>query len=194
MFTDSQKNLLWIGSIDQGYTVCYNYKERFNTNNPPQMCLKDKSVKSVAVDKERNLWIATLSDGMYMYNMDSKEVKQIDMRQLFKQDYSEKTDVTHIFVDNDNNIWLGALLASKQLEVPLPERRVASRKHLRRFYADVFAQDSRGTLWVGTLSHLFYAMRQNEKTFTPVQTFLADGHVHPRHTAAEQRKIWVASS
>ena len=32
MFTDSQQNL-WIGSVDQGYTVCYHYKERFNNDN-----------------------------------------------------------------------------------------------------------------------------------------------------------------
>lgn len=192
MFTDSQKNL-WIGSIDQGYTVCYNYKERFNTNNYLKSCLKDKSVKSVAVDKERNLWIATLSDGMYMYNMDSKEVKQIDMRQLFKQDYSEKTDVTRIFVDNDNNIWLGALLASKVLKCRYLNGTLQAESTYDVFMPMSFAQDSRGTLWVGTLSYLFYAMRQNEKTFTPVQTFPQMGTFIPGILPLSNGKIWVAS-
>ena len=192
MFTDSQKNL-WIGSIDQGYTVCYNYKERFNTNNYLKSCLKDKSVKSVAVDKERNLWIATLSDGMYMYNMDSKEVKQIDMRQLFKQDYSEKTDVTRIFVDNDNNIWLGALLASKVLKCRYLNGTLQAESTYDVFMPMSFAQDSRGTLWVGTLSHRFYAMRQDEKTFTPVQTFPQMGTFIPGILPLSNGKIWVAS-
>lgn len=192
MFTDSQKNL-WIGSIDQGYTVCYNYKERFNTNNYLKSCLKDKSVKSVAVDKERNLWIATLSDGMYMYNMDSKEVKQIDMRQLFKQDYSEKTDVTRIFVDNDNNIWLGALLASKVLKCRYLNGTLQAESTYDVFMPMSFAQDSRGTLWVGTLSHQFYAMRQDEKTLTPVQTFPQMGTFIPGILPLSNGKIWVAS-
>lgn len=192
MFTDSQKNL-WIGSIDQGYTVCYNYKERFNTNNYLKSCLKDKSVKSVAVDKERNLWIATLSDGMYMYNMDSKEVKQIDMRQLFKQDYSEKTDVTRIFVDNDNNIWLGALLASKVLKCRYLNGTLQAESTYDVFMPMSFAQDSRGTLWVGTLSHRFYAMRQDEKTLTPVQTFPQMGTFIPGILPLSNGKIWVAS-
>ena len=75
MFTDSQKNL-WIGSVDQGYVVRYNYKERFNTNNHLSSYLNRKSVLSVAVDKERNLWMATMMiDGLYVYNMDSHEVK-----------------------------------------------------------------------------------------------------------------------
>lgn len=192
MFTDSQKNL-WIGSVDQGYTVCYNYKERFNTNNYLKSCLENKSVKSVAVDKERNLWIATLSDGMYMYNMDSKEVKRIDMRQLFKQDYSEKTDVTHIFVDNDNNIWLGALLASKVLKCRYLNGVLQAESTYDVFMPMSFAQDSRGTLWVGTLSYLFYAMRQNEKTFTPVQTFPQMGTFIPGILPLSNGKIWVAS-
>lgn len=192
MFTDSQKNL-WIGSIDQGYTVCYNYKERFNTNNYLKSYLKDKSVKSVAMDKERNLWIATLSDGMYMYNMDSKEVKQIDMRQLFKQDYSEKTDVTRIFVDNDNNIWLGALLASKVLKCRYLNGTLQAESTYDVFMPMSFAQDSRGTLWVGTLSHRFYAMRQDEKTLTPVQTFPQMGTFIPGILPLSNGKIWVAS-
>ncbi|WP_373736221.1 ligand-binding sensor domain-containing protein, partial [Bacteroides heparinolyticus] len=192
MFTDSQKNL-WIGSVDQGYTVCYNYKERFNTNNYLKSCLENKSVKSVAVDKERNLWIATLSDGMYMYNMDSKEVKRIDMRQLFKQDYSEKTDVTHIFVDNDNNIWLGALLASKVLKCRYLNGVLQAESTYDVFMPMSFAQDSRGTLWVGTLSYLFYAMRQNEKTFAPVQTFPQMGTFIPGILPLSNGKIWVAS-
>ena len=32
IFTDSQKNL-WFGSLDQGISVSYHYKERFNNNN-----------------------------------------------------------------------------------------------------------------------------------------------------------------
>lgn len=77
MFTDSQKNL-WIGSVDQGYVVRYNYKERFNTNNHLSSYLNRKSVLSVAVDKERNLWMATMIDGLYVYNMDSHAVKEVD--------------------------------------------------------------------------------------------------------------------
>ncbi|WP_373844235.1 response regulator, partial [Bacteroides heparinolyticus] len=56
-----------------------------------------------------------------------------------------------------------------------------------------FAQDSRGTLWVGTLSYLFYAMRQNEKTFAPVQTFPQMGTFIPGILPLDNGKIWVAS-
>jgi hypothetical protein len=58
LFTDSQQNL-WIGSVDQGYTVCYNYKERFNNNNYLRSRFENKSVVSIAVSKEQDLWIST---------------------------------------------------------------------------------------------------------------------------------------
>lgn len=145
MFTDSQKNL-WIGSVDQGYTVRYNYKERFNTNNYLNSCLKDKSVISVAIDKERNLWIATLMDGLYVYNMDSGEVKQTDMRKLFKQDYSEKADVTRVFVDNESNIWLGAAYAGKVLKCRYTNGTLQAESVYDLFAPMSFAQDDRGTL------------------------------------------------
>ncbi len=68
MFTDSQRNL-WIGSEDQGYTVCYHYKTSFNSNNYLRSELANKSVVSVAADREANLWIVTLMDGLYVYDL-----------------------------------------------------------------------------------------------------------------------------
>lgn len=192
MFTDSQKNL-WIGSVDQGYTVRYNYKERFNTNNYLNSCLKDKSVISVAIDKERNLWIATLMDGLYVYNMDSGEVKQTDMQKLFKQDYSEKADVTRVFVDNENNIWLGAAFAGKVLKCRYTNGTLQAESVYDLFAPMSFAQDDRGTLWVGTSSYLFYAMRQNEKEFTQVPTFPQMGTFIPGILPLSNGKIWAAA-
>ncbi|WP_455602448.1 two-component regulator propeller domain-containing protein [Bacteroides rodentium] len=192
MFTDSQKNL-WIGSVDQGYTVRYNYKERFNTNNYLNSCLKDKSVISVAIDKERNLWIATLTDGLYVYNMDSGEVKQTDMRKLFKQNYSEKADVTRVFVDNENNIWLGATFASKVLKCRYTNGTLQAENIYDLFMPMSFAQDDRGTLWVGTSSYLFYAMRRDEKEFTQVPTFPQMGTFIPGILPLSNGKIWAAA-
>ena len=67
MFTDSQQNL-WIGSVDQGYTVCYHYKERFNNDNYLRSELNNKSVVSLSAGKDHKLWISTLMDGIYVYD------------------------------------------------------------------------------------------------------------------------------
>ena len=192
MFTDSQKNL-WIGSADQGYAVRYNYKERFNTNNYLSSCLQNKSVKSVAVDRERNLWIATLMDGLYVYNMDCGEVKQIDMQRLFKQDYSEKTEVTYVFVDHENYIWLETVLGNKVLKCKYTNGELQTESSYDIFMPMSLNQDRQGTLWIGTCSYLFYAMRKGEKTFTEVPAFPKMGTFTPGLLPLSNGKMWVAA-
>jgi signal transduction histidine kinase/ligand-binding sensor domain-containing protein/DNA-binding response OmpR family regulator len=181
MFTDSQKNL-WIGSVDQGYTVRYNYKERFNTNNYLSSCLKNKSVKSVAVDKDRNLWMTTLTDGLYVYNMDSHAVKKIDIQ-----------DVTRIFVDRENTIWLGAATAGKVLKCKYKGEELKIENIYNIFMPMSFAQDCHGTIWIGTSSFILYAMRQGEKEFTQVQAFPPTGTFIPGLLPLNREEIWVTA-
>ena len=75
-FTDSHQNL-WIGSTDQGYAVAYRYKERFNRDNFLRASLQHKSVVSVASDGNKTLWIATLSDGLYSYNLNLQKIEKV---------------------------------------------------------------------------------------------------------------------
>ncbi|MDO4163110.1 MAG: two-component regulator propeller domain-containing protein [Bacteroides sp.] len=192
MFTDSQKNL-WIGSIDQGCTVRYNYKERFNTNNYLSLCLKNKSVKSVAVDKERNLWIATLVDGLYTYNMDSREVKKVDMQQVFRQAGIDYADFTLVFVDDENNIWLGAAYYSKVLKCRYRNGILQVENCYDIFAPMSFAQDHHGTLWIGTSSHTLWAMKKGEKEFTKVQAFPQIWTFIPGLLPIDNDKMWATA-
>lgn len=82
MFTDSQKNL-WIGSTDQGYSVIYNYKERFNNNNFLQSFLQNKSVISISAGTDNSLWISTSQDGVYKYELGNKKIEKIDVSHIF---------------------------------------------------------------------------------------------------------------
>mgnify|MGYP002238057031 FL=1 len=91
----------------------YNYKERFNTNNHLSSYLNRKSVLSVAVDKERNLWMATMIDGLYVYNMDSHAVKEVDQPGLPGKSATDKPDITRVFVDDEGYIWLAASMRAR---------------------------------------------------------------------------------
>lgn len=192
MFTDSQKNL-WIGSTDQGYAVRYNYKERFNTNNYLSSCLKNKSVTSIVIDKERNLWIVTLMDGLYVYNIESGEVKQIDVRRLFKQEHSKKTEVNYIFVDHENNIWLEATFGNKVLKCSYRHGELQAESEHEIFMPMSMTQDERGTIWIGTCSYLVYAMKKGEKEFTKVNIFPKTGTFIPGLLPLSNGKIWAAA-
>ena len=191
MFTDSQKNL-WIGSVDQGYTVRYSYKERFNTNNYLNSSFKNKSVVSVAVDKQNNLWIATLTDGLFVYNAETGRVEKIDMQKLFKQQSLDGTDISKIFVDGENNIWLASTL-SKVLKCKYIGGDLVSESIHDIFYPMSLTQDSMGTIWVGTCSFTLFAMKRGEDEFSPVYPMSPMGTFIPGLLPFENGKLWMTA-
>ena len=88
MYTDSHKNL-WIGSPDQGYTVRYHYKERFNSNNYLRSFFHQKSI--IALDADScNLYISTLKDGMYIYNLNTKHIEAVNISRIHQYQSSHK--------------------------------------------------------------------------------------------------------
>lgn len=171
MFTDSQQNL-WIGTMDQGYQVVYNYKERFNTDNYLNQILDHKSVTSVAVDHKRNLWIATLMDGLYVYNMDSKSVKQVVVD-------GERDSYQRVFVDNDDNIWLAGAAsiwyADAQKNMLLRCRyngeRLQTEQSFNVFMPLSMAQDAHGTIWIGGGRNALYALKRGDTQLTEIKMF-----------------------
>lgn len=192
MFTDSQQNL-WIGSVDQGYTVRYNYKKRFNTNNYLSLYFKNKSVKYLAVDQERNLWIATLSDGLYAYNLDSREVKKVDMGRLFATAGTDNTDVSLVFVDRDNTIWLGATNAHKVLRCKYEGGTLQAKTVYNIFMPMSFAQDNLGNLWLGTSSNHLYTMKPGEDTFTDMSIFPYGSTFIPGLLPIDDNRLWATA-
>ncbi len=192
LFFDSQKNL-WIGSVDQGYRVCYNYKERFNTNSYLKQALKDKSVLSVAIDREHNLWIATLTDGLYVYNTINGGLKRIQLPQTTnKEGRKQILKVSRIFVDEENNIWLGASYAGKVLKCTYSNGILHTESIHDIFMPMSFAQDGQGTIWVGTSSYMLYAKRKGEKEFEPANVFQLSGTFIAGLLPIDN-KVWVTA-
>ena len=169
MFTDSKKNL-WIGSTDQGFTVRYNYKKRFNNNSYLQTYFENKSVSSVCPDKNKNLWIATTQHGIYIYNTENQNVLAVNTRSFFPEIKFYKDRINHIFVDVNNNVWL-----------------LTNRKLLKCHYSNGtlqcmetfpfinillnITQDHNGTIWVGGGGECVFALRRDEKTFQKIQLY-----------------------
>lgn len=61
-FALSADSLLWISTQGLGL-YCYDLK---NPSNSPKIYLKNKLTSYVLADKEGNIWISTLNDGLYM--------------------------------------------------------------------------------------------------------------------------------
>jgi signal transduction histidine kinase/DNA-binding response OmpR family regulator/ligand-binding sensor domain-containing protein len=105
-FLDSQKNL-WLGSNEQGFTVEYSYKKRFNTNNYLFQCFANKSVTSVVADTKDNLFLTTSNDGIFIYNSVNKAIDKVETKLFFppmEKDY--KNRIRSVFVDSHDFVWL----------------------------------------------------------------------------------------
>ena len=169
MFTDSQRNL-WIGSEDQGYTVRYHYKNYFNSDNYLRSSLSNKSVVSVVPDNESRLWIATLMDGLWIYDLPRQRLDAIGMDELFPQEKQRKMHINRLFVDRDGAVWLTA----NNHNVLKCRYRHGSLQVLARhnvFLPMSIAQDREGTIWVGTATHYLHALAPGSSRFEPVQAF-----------------------
>ena len=105
MLTDSQKNL-WIGSYDQGFVVKYGYKERFNNNSYLISQFENKSVTSITSDRNENLWMTTSLDGIFLYDIQNKLIRPIDISTLFPENKFFTNHVKSIFIDSEGFMWL----------------------------------------------------------------------------------------
>lgn len=169
MFTDSQNNL-WIGSTDQGYTVCYHYKERFNNDNYIRSYFNNKSVVSASAEKNGILWITTLSDGVYRYDLNNKKVVPIDMEKIFPELRQKAVRVNQIFVDNDNNLWM-TVTNNKVLKCQYSNNDLHIINEYDIKYPMSITQDYNGSIWIGTASPYVYKIAPEEKVFREITAF-----------------------
>lgn len=169
MFTDSQNNL-WIGSTDQGYTVCYHYKERFNNDNYIRSYFNNKSVVSASAEKNGILWITTLSNGVYRYDLNNKKVVPIDMEKIFPESRQKAVRVNQIFVDNDNNLWM-TVTNNKVLKCQYSNNDLHIINEYDIKYPMSITQDYNGSIWIGTASPYVYKIAPEEKVFREIKAF-----------------------
>ena len=169
MFTDSQNNL-WIGSTDQGYTVCYHYKERFNNDNYIRSYFNNKSVVSASAEKNGILWITTLSDGVYRYDLNNKKVVPIDMEKIFPESRQKAVRVNQIFVDNDNNLWM-TVTNNKVLKCQYSNNDLHIINEYDIKHPMSITQDYNGSIWIGTASPYVYKIAPEEKVFREITAF-----------------------
>lgn len=188
LFTDSHKNL-WMGSYDQGYVVKYDYKERFNSNNYLGTYFKNTSVTSVVPDTDGNLWIATRSNGLKVYNSLSKTISDIDQDKLFPGNNLQfKHKVKKTFIGMDNTIWLLSDWMLLHCNYQNSKLSLIKSYYFPKGILSI-AQDSKGAIWLGGMNENIYTKRDAEEefsvyplygkgfTFTPCMLKLSSGKI-----------------
>ena len=151
IFRDSEHNL-WFGTADQGYTVSYLYKNQFNSNKVLTSAFARKTVTSLCLDQEQRLWIATLRDGLWLYDLRRKSLQSVDITPLIPNTNVGYIRCSKIFCDSGGDLWL--LFQEKFWVVRcrfdggrfqiLDTRLVAN--------ATAIAEDGQGRIWLGGAS------------------------------------------
>lgn len=168
-FTDTQKNL-WIGSYDQGFVVKYFYKERFNNDNFLRSKFKSQSVLSVTPDRNNNLWIATRSDGLFVYKS-NKQLLRIDTERLFPENKAAfQHKIKRVFVDRENTLWL--VCDWMLLQCSFDGETLTTKKFYGFQYGIIsITQDHQGNIWLGGMNENIYVLRKGEGEFKTIPLY-----------------------
>ena len=169
LFLDSRQNL-WFGTSDQGYTVSYHYKDQFNSNKFLTSAFARKTVTSLCLDDRNRLWITTLRDGLWVYDLASRELRQVPVDYLAGDTNVGYNRCSKVFCDSDGELWL--LFTNKYLVV---RTRYDGKRFQVMDSAGIInpfsiAEDDRGRIWVGgTVSTLLcYDKTDRSKNYLPL--------------------------
>ena len=151
IFRDSRQNL-WFGTTDHGYSVSYRYKDQFNSNKHLTSFFSGKTVTSLFLEDGRRLWITTQTGGLYIYDLDTREIRSVDASHLPENNDIGYIKPAKVLKGSNGDIW-----------VLFPEKYQAVRcsfdgRNLRRIDSAwmvtpfAMAMDERGFVWIGGMS------------------------------------------
>lgn len=174
IFTDSRKNI-WFGGVDQGFFAHYWYMDRFNNDNRMRQIFSDKSVVSTTFDKNGNLWASTMSDGLYVYNLERGTIRNIDPQELSRKQPGKDLHVHFVFADSKGFIWL---VMTNHEVLKCSYDSIAGMKVLSRYHPFwgpmEVAEDAMGTIWIGSASPFVAYLSEKDTDFKLLQIF--DGY------------------
>ena len=152
LFQDSRRNL-WMGTTDKGYSVSYYAKGMFGENKALVSSFQGNTVTSLCTDKEGNLWINTLRDGLWCYNLSTKNLQPVDIGHLVADSNVGYIRATRLFCDREGDLWLLLTDKMRAVRCAWDGRRL---RQLDMFYCLnplSITQDDQGHIWVGGMGN-----------------------------------------
>ena len=162
-YSDANQNL-WIGSVDQGYTIRYHYKEQFNNDNYLSSFFDRKSVVSMAKDGNQQIWVATLRDGLFLLDGTTHSITPINDLP------HNRKGMAWLFIDSQKRIWI-AKENNQILRCRYENNRLLTEERYTIPYAMSFAEGSDGTIYISTASPYIFLLRPGEREFRPLQVY-----------------------
>ena len=150
VFRDSRHNL-WFGTTDQGYTVSYLYTDQFNSNKFLTSAFARKTVTSLCLDPGNRLWITTLRDGLWVYDLSRKELRGVDVSYLVPDTNVGYIRCSKVFCDSAGEYWLLFQDKYTVLRCRFDGNRFQVVDSFLCPIVSSIEEDTQGNIWVGGL-------------------------------------------
>ena len=148
IFQDSRQNL-WFGTVDQGYTTSYHYRDGFNNNKHLTDAFDHKTVVSLCTDQAERLWIATLRDGLWMREPGTGRLRQVEVSHLIPNAHIGYIRCSKVFCDAEGELWLLFGDKYRVVRCRYEQGRLRMTDNFTFSYPAAIAQDDLGRIWVG---------------------------------------------
>ena len=167
------KNRIWLGYFNQGIDIYDKEKERFKSIESipnKDQSLYSKSVTAIAQDSQKRFWFGIADGGVDVYNpLTEKFTHLIDQSNPIAKGLTSSNVVT-VYIDKRENIWVGTwnsglFLLEKGKSVFKNINVDNSNGVFKSNRIMSFAEDSMGTIWIGSFLSGLYSYNPKSKTF-----------------------------
>ena len=161
IFRDRSGNL-WLGTTDQGYHISYHDRSLFGNNKYLTQAMKGKNVTALCPDHDGGLWICTLRDGLFRYDLASGELLQVPIAHLIPDGQVGYIRTSGVYCDADGNLWFIFAEKNRVIRCVWDGKRLISKDVVFAQSPIAVLEDERGALWIGGFSN--FLLRYDWKT------------------------------
>ena len=155
LMVDSRENL-WIGTTDRGFDVSYHTKSLFQSNKALVQAMAGKTVTDLCPDKAGYLWISTLMDGLWCYNLNTKDLQRINVDPLI-QDPSVGYIRTHlVYCDSQGELWMLFMEKMRVVRCRWDGHRLSPIHTFFVYNPMSITEDDQGNIWIGCYQQNVY--------------------------------------
>ena len=148
LFRDSRGNL-WMGTTDHGFHVSYHDKSLFGSNLYLTQAFKGKNVTALCADRNGGLWIGTLRDGLFRYDLASKALQAVSISQLIPDAQVGYIRTSGVYCDSDGDLWFVFAEKNRVIRCVWDGKRLHSKDVVFAGTPITVKEDDRGALWIG---------------------------------------------
>lgn len=155
---------LWLASSQNGFVVRSNSERTFNADSDLLNLFDHKPVGSVAMQADKNLWIATSRDGLWKYDPKSHQTKHFTNEYLSQFVSESNPELYYCFIDSQEQLWLACMPKGVLCLKPEgDELRLVDKHDIE--YPLVIGETSDQMICVGTYSNYYYTKRAQDHYF-----------------------------